>query len=89
MQCVPTRLRPNTKIGVVGAVQLIGARVRFPGIEFSIFGHSNPTGNVSSSSSILTTPVRSNSWSEFCNSTKKELLAKKKNPLEIDDDCPI
>lgn len=79
LQCVPTRLTPNAKIGVVGAAQLIGARVRLPGIEVSMFGHSNPTGNVRARPTSSTTPVRSNFLSEFCNSSKKELLAKKTN----------
>ena len=33
--------------------------------------------------------VRLNITSEFCKATKEDLLAKKKNPLDVDDDCPI
>jgi hypothetical protein len=33
--------------------------------------------------------TRSNDPAELCKATKEQLLAKKKNPLEIDDDCPI
>ena len=38
---------------------------------------------------MMATPVRSNTRSEFCQSSQEALLAKKKNPLEIDDDCPV
>ncbi len=37
----------------------------------------------------MSNPVRQNEPSEGCKATKEELLNKKKNPLDIDDDCPI
>jgi len=33
--------------------------------------------------------VRVNAPAEGCKATKEELLGKKKNPLDVDDDCPI
>mmetsp|Transcript_33208 Transcript_33208/g.65933 ORF Transcript_33208/g.65933 Transcript_33208/m.65933 type:complete len:102 (+) Transcript_33208:341-646(+) len=37
----------------------------------------------------METPVRSNTRSEFCKSSQEALLAQKKNPLDVSDDCPI
>ena len=37
----------------------------------------------------MASPVRSKIRSEFCNCTKEELLAQKKNPLDVSDDCPV
>jgi hypothetical protein len=34
-------------------------------------------------------PIRQDAPSAKCHALKEELLNKKKNPLDIDDDCPI
>jgi hypothetical protein len=37
----------------------------------------------------MAAPVRSKTRSEFCQASKEDLLALKKNPLDVSDDCPI